>query len=142
MQIVFIDGLGGGLMAQVLSQLPDNLKKNNEIIALGTNALAGAAMVKSGAKNAASGEAAICYSVKTADLIVAPMGVIIPHAMYGEVTPKIAKKVAGAASRKILIPVANTNITIAGLKTKTMNMLIKDTIQEIISFVSAKGDVT
>ncbi len=139
MIIAFIDGLGGGLMAQVLEKLPSSVKNNCELLALGTNASATLAMVRSGAKNAATGEGAICYSIKNADLIVAPLGVIIPHAMYGEITPKIAKKIARSQTPKILIPVSNINVQIVGTKAKTMNLLIKDTIKEIEEFVLGRG---
>lgn len=136
MRIAFIDGLGGGLMAQVISQLSEEIKTKANIVALGTNALATLAMVKAGAKNGASGEDAICYMIKKADLIVAPMGIVIPHAMLGEVTPKIAKKVAGAKARKVFVPVSNINIKIVGIKTTSMNLLIKEVIKEIEDFVS------
>lgn len=135
MQIAFIDGLGGGLMAQVIGQLSEEVKSRAEIVALGTNALATLAMVKAGAKSGASGKDAICYMIKSADLIVAPMGIVIPHAMLGEVAPKIAKKVAGAKARKIFVPVSNINIKIVGLKNTSMNQLIKEVVKEIEEFV-------
>ena len=56
MIIAFIDGLGGGLMGQLIDRLPANIKEKHEIMALGTNALATVAMVKAGAKTGASGE--------------------------------------------------------------------------------------
>lgn len=139
MVIAFIDGLGGGLMAQVISNLPEHLKKKVELLALGTNSLATLAMVKAGAKNGASGEQAICYSIKQAELIVAPLGLIIPNAMFGEVTPKIAKKVAGAAAKKIFLPIANINIKIVGLDNKSMNQLIKETVAEITTFIEKES---
>lgn len=140
MQIAFIDGLGGGLMAQVISQLSDEIKGKAEIIALGTNALATLAMVKAGAKSGASGKEAICYMIKNVDLIVAPMGIVIPHAMLGEVAPKIAKKVAGAKAKKIFVPVSNINVKIVGLKTTSMNQLIKEAVKEIEEFVLSKEE--
>lgn len=136
MQIAFIDGLGGGLMAQVISQLPETVKNRADLVALGTNALATLAMVKAGAKNGASGKEAICYTINNVDLIVAPLGILVPHAMLGEVAPKIAKKVAGAKAKKILVPVSNINLKIVGLKNTSMNQLIKEAVKEIEEFVT------
>ena len=139
MVIAFIDGLGGGLMAQVISNLPEHLKKKVELLALGTNSMAALAMVKAGAKNGASGEHAICYSIQQVDLLVAPLGLIIPNAMYGEVTPEIAQKVAGAVAKKIFLPIANINIKIVGLENKSMNQLIKETVSEITTFIEKES---
>ena len=45
MRIAVIDGMGGGLAAQVVSQLTGKLPEQVELIGLGTNALATAAML-------------------------------------------------------------------------------------------------
>ena len=50
MRIAVIDGMGGGLAAQVVSQLTGKLPEQVELIGLGTNALATAAMLKAGVK--------------------------------------------------------------------------------------------
>ena len=140
MIIAFIDGLGGGLMGQLIDRLPANIKEKHEIMALGTNALATVAMVKAGAKTGASGEGAIAYSVKNVDLIVAPLGVLIPNAMFGEITPKIAKHVARCSAPKILLPVSNINVNVVGCKTKSMNLLIKEAVKEIEQWVQGKEE--
>lgn len=62
MRIAVIDGMGGGLAAQVVSQLTGKLPEQVELIGLGTNALATAAMLKAGVKRGATGENAICIS--------------------------------------------------------------------------------
>lgn len=71
MRIVFIDGMGGGLVAQVISQAAGRLPADTELIGLGTNALATAAMLKAGLKRVATGENAVCVTAQTADIIVA-----------------------------------------------------------------------
>ena len=70
MRIVFIDGMGGGLVAQVISQVIGRLPQDTELIGLGTNALATAAMLKAGLKRGATGENAVCVTSQTADVIV------------------------------------------------------------------------
>lgn len=104
MRIAVIDGMGGGLAAQVVSQLTGKLPEQVELIGLGTNALATAAMLKAGVKRGATGENAICISASAADLIVGPIGIIIPNAMMGEITPRIAEAVGSAAAKKFFCP--------------------------------------
>ena len=50
MRIAVIDGMGGGLAAQVVSQLTGKLPEQVELIGLGTNALATAAKQESDAE--------------------------------------------------------------------------------------------
>lgn len=97
MRIVFIDGMGGGLVAQVISQAAGRLPADTELIGLGTNALATAAMLKAGLKRVATGENAVCVTAQTADIIVGPIGIVLPNAMLGEVTPRMERRLLQAA---------------------------------------------
>ena len=110
MRIVFIDGMGGGLVAQVISQAAGRLPADTELIGLGTNALATAAMLKAGLKRVATGENAVCVTAQTADIIVAPVGIVLPNAMLGEVTPRMAEAVASSRARKLLLPVSQSQL--------------------------------
>lgn len=131
LKIAFIDGMGGGLAAQVIAQLPRKLMEQAEIIALGTNSLATAAMLKAGLKKGATGENAICFSVADADIIVGPIGIIIPNTMMGEISPKIAEAVSSAKGKKILIPVSQSHVEIVGITNGSMAALIKKAIERI-----------
>lgn len=131
MKIVFIDGMGGGLVAQVISQLPKSLFVKAEILCLGTNALATAAMLKAGVKRGATGENAICFSVKEADLIVGPIGIVMPNTMMGEISPRIAEAVASASAKKILLPVSQDHVEIIGLSNDSLANLIKEATARI-----------
>jgi hypothetical protein len=123
--------MGGGLAAQVIAQLPRKLMEQAEIIALGTNSLATAAMLKAGLKKGATGENAICFSVADADIIVGPIGIIIPNTMMGEISPKIAEAVSSAKGKKILIPVSQSHVEIVGITNGSMAALIKKAIERI-----------
>jgi len=101
MVIVVIDGLGGGIGTQIVTQIRKELPLDVEIIALGTNAIATDKMMRARANRGASGENAIRVSINLADFILAPIGVVIPNSMLGEVTPAIAAAVAGARGRKL-----------------------------------------
>lgn len=135
MRIAVVDGMGGGLAAQIVSQMINKLPENIEIIGLGTNALATAAMIKAGVKRGATGENAICVSVQTVDIIVGPIGIILPNAMMGEITPKIAETIASANAKKVLLPINQNHFEIVGVESKPMAVLVKETISKILSLV-------
>jgi Domain of unknown function (DUF3842) len=120
MTIAVIDGMGGGIGAQIVTQLRQELSLEVEIIALGTNAIATDKMIKASASRGASGENAIRVSVNLADWIVAPIGVIVPNSMLGEITPAIAEAVAGARGRKLLLPVNQPHFEIIGIEVKPL----------------------
>lgn len=139
MRIVIIDGMGGGLAAQIASQLSGKLPENAELIGLGTNALATAAMLKAGVKKGATGENAICVTAMSADLIVGPIGIIIPNAMLGEISPRIAEAIGSAAAEKILLPVSQSHFEIIGVQQSSMAVLVKEAIARILTVVEAHG---
>ena len=82
MKIVVMDAQGGGigrmLVEGVKKALPDQ-----PVIAVGTNALATTAMLKAGADQGATGENAIRVCAASADLILAPIGMVLCDAMLG-----------------------------------------------------------
>jgi len=83
MKVVVIDGMGGGIGAQVVARLRDVVKQPHLLIALGTNAAATGAMVKAGAELGATGENAIRFNCASADVIVGPVGIVIPNSLLG-----------------------------------------------------------
>ena len=131
MIIAVIDGMGGGIGAQILSSLREDLPTYIDIYALGTNSIATSAMMKAHANKGATGENAIVVSSKRANIIVAPISVTIPNSMMGEVTSKISEAVADSEALKILLPIMPENIELVGLENKPLALLIKDTIKVI-----------
>ncbi|MEF9991219.1 MAG: DUF3842 family protein [Romboutsia sp.] len=131
MIIAVIDGMGGGIGAQVVSALRDELPTYIDIYALGTNSIATSSMMKSHANKGATGENAIVVSSKKANVIVAPISAIIPNSMMGEVTCKISEAVADSEALKILLPIMPENIELVGLENKPLALLIKDSIKLI-----------
>ena len=76
MNIVIIDGQGGQLGAQLVREISAQFP-NTTVTAIGTNAVATAAMLKAGAKNAATGENPVVVACKRADvldLVLLPSG--------------------------------------------------------------------
>lgn len=69
MNIVIIDGQGGLLGAQLVKEISAQFKNIN-LTTIGTNAVATAAMLKAGAKNAATGENPVIVACRKADVII------------------------------------------------------------------------
>ena len=128
-KICVIDGQGGGIGSTIIKKIKQLFQETVEIIALGTNAIATAQMLKAMANRGASGENAIIQTVKKVDIIIGPVGIIIANAMMGEVTPKIAKAVANSPAKKILIPLTQENIEIVGISSAPLPHLIEDLIE-------------
>ena len=130
MNIVIIDGQGGRLgktlVEAAIVRFPDA-----RITAVGTNTIATAAMIKAGAKRAATGENAVVVACRDADFIIGPIGIVIADSLFGEITPKMACAVARSASRRILIPVNRCDHIIAGVGEQSLSALIADAVDKI-----------
>jgi hypothetical protein len=131
MIVAVIDGMGGGIGAQIVTQLRQELPLDVEILALGTNAVATDRMMKARASRGASGENAIRVSIGQADFILAPIGVVVPNSLMGEVTPAIAEAIAGAPGRKLLLPINQPHFQIVGIEWKALTKQISAAIQVI-----------
>ena len=130
MRICVIDGQGGGIGTAIIKKLKDVFGESVQIIALGTNAIATAHMLKAGGNRGASGENAIVRTVSQADVVVAPIGIIMAHAMMGEVTPRMAEAVAACPARKLLIPLTQENVEVVGLPATPLPPLIETLIEK------------
>ena len=114
-RVCVIDGQGGGIGSAIIKKLKEKYEESIEILALGTNAIATAQMLKSRANKGASGSNAIIQTVRSADLIIGPVGIIMPHSMMGVVTRETAEAVALSPAKKLLLPLTQDNINIVGL---------------------------
>jgi hypothetical protein len=139
-RICVIDGQGGGIGSAIIKKLKEFFGETIEIIALGTNAIATAQMLKAKANKGASGENAIIQTAGKVDIIIGTVGIIMAHAMMGEVTPKIAEAVAGSSAKKLLIPLSQENIEIIGIPSIPLPHLIEALIQENLKDFS--GDIS
>ena len=131
MIIAVIDGMGGGIGAQIVSNLREELPTYIDIYALGTNSIATSSMMKAHANKGATGENAIITSSKKANIIVAPISIAMPNSMMGEVTSKISEAVIDCEALKIFLPIMPENTGLVGLENKPLALLIKDCIKEI-----------
>lgn len=131
MNVVIIDGQGGrlgkSLVEAVLGRFPEA-----RLTAVGTNTIATAAMIKAGAKRAATGENAVIVACRDADFIIGPIGVVIADALYGEITPAMACAVAQSRASRVLLPMSKCENIVAGVRDGLgVQELIDDAIARI-----------
>lgn len=134
MKLLVIDGQGGGIGKRLVSALKEQLPAQ-PVMALGTNALATAAMLKSGADQGATGENAICHQCLSADVIAGVTGILHANAMLGEITPAMAAAISGSEALKVLIPLDRCGIKIVGVRPMTLDEAIKAAAEEIIKII-------
>ena len=133
MNILVIDGQGGRLGAQLIKEIRTRLPQSR-IMAVGTNSVATAAMLKAGAEESATGENPVVVACRKADVNVGPVGIVIADAMLGEITEKMACAVARADARRILIPVNRCDHIIAGVGEQSLSALIADAVEMLTKF--------
>ena len=95
MEIVVIDGQGGGIGKNIIQVLKEKHPEYT-IIGVGTNSMATTQLKKGGADIIATGENAVVYDVKHASIVVGPIGVAFANSMYGEITPAMAKELTSS----------------------------------------------
>ena len=78
MEVVVIDGQGGGIGRSVIEALKKEVS-GTFIIAVGTNSTATNNMKKGGADAVATGENAIIYNAKNAQIIIGPIGFVFAN---------------------------------------------------------------
>ena len=130
-RILIIDGQGGGIGATLIKYMKDKLGESAELIALGTNAIATAQMLKAGANKGACGENSICLVAMEVDYIVGPVGITWANAMLGEVTPKMAEAVASSPALKFLLPMSQENVEIVGVKKEPLPHLVEEAVEKL-----------
>ncbi len=135
MNILIIDGQGGQLGGQIIKAV-NNRYPDIDLIAIGTNATATTAMVKAGAKKAATGENPVVVACRKADVIIGPIGIVIADSLYGEITPTMAVAVGQSDASKILIPVNKCENLIAGVPNLTVSSLIEDALLKLQTILS------
>jgi len=115
MKIVVIDGQGGRLGQLLVGAVKSRLPQA-QVCALGTNTAATAAMLKAGADFGATGENPVVRGVMDADGVLGPVGIVVAHAILGEVTPAMAEAVGGCRAKKFLVPMNSCGVLVAGVE--------------------------
>jgi len=123
--VCVIDGQGGGIGSTIIKKIKEHFGESVEIIALGTNAIATAQMLKARANRGASGENAIVRTVARVDVVIGTLGIMLAHAMMGEVTPAMAEAVSGSEATKLILPISQENVNVVGVSEDPLPHLVE-----------------
>lgn len=129
-RILVIDGQGGQLGSQIIRELLAKFP-GIRLTAVGTNAVATAAMLKAGAVKAATGENPVIVACRKADIIIGPIGIVIADSLLGEVTPAMAVAVGQADAARVLLPMNKCENVVAGVGNLPTTVLIQDAVARI-----------
>lgn len=130
-KIAVVDGQGGGIGSLIVKRLRDEFGDEIEILALGTNAAATSAMMKSRANKGATGENAIVWNANRVDMIIGPLSIVLPNAMLGEMTPKMADALLSSEAKKTLLPLNQEGINIIGVEKEPLPHMIEKIIVSV-----------
>jgi hypothetical protein len=128
LKLAVVDGQGGGIGSLVVKRLRDEFGDSLEILALGTNATATAAMMKSRANKGATGENAIVLNASRADILIGPLSITLPNAMLGELTPRMAEAIVLSNAKKFLLPLNQEGVNVIGVEKEPLPHLIEKII--------------
>lgn len=130
MRILIVDGQGGGVGRSLVEAILKKCSKV-DIVAVGTNSVATTNMLRATGINAATGENAVIYNSKHADVIIGPIGIVMANAMFGEITPKMAEAISSSEASVILIPMNRCHATVVGVEDKKLSDYIDEVVDRI-----------
>lgn len=126
--VFVVDGMGGGIGAQLAARIKKEIRSDILLLALGTNAMALQRMIDADAAHGASGENAFRVSLPDAHFILGPLGIALPNSMMGEISPAMAEAVLSSPGKRILLPIAQPHIVVVGLAQRSMNELLDEAL--------------
>lgn len=138
MKVVLIDGQGG----KIGKMLVEAIVRENidcELIAIGTNSTATNAMLKGGAVQGATGENPVIVACRNADVIIGPIGIVSVDSLLGEITPNMAVAIGQSSAVKLLLPVSHCNNQVVGVKSITINEMVKETVERLKELICGHG---
>jgi hypothetical protein len=133
MRLAVIDGQGGGIGTTIIKKLKEAYGEKLEVWALGTNAIATAQMMKSGANRGATGENAIRHCVAQVSVIAGPISIMVAQAMMGEVTPAMAQAIGASPALKLLLPLTQEPVVVVGTVREPLPHLVEKLIRDHVT---------
>lgn len=130
MNIMIVDGQGGGIGSMLVEQLKQGLP-HFPITALGTNAVATSTMLKAGADKGATGENAIVYNSPEADIIIGSVAIVVANSLLGEITPLMAKAIAESRAQRILLPINKCCNLVVGVQQRPIAEYVELAVAEV-----------
>ena len=126
MKLVVIDGQSGRTGALLVERIRA-AGLPLELLAVGTNAIATAAMMKAGAQRGATGENPVLVACRDANIIAGPM---MADALMGEITPAMAVAVGQSRAQKVLLPVnSNCGKIVVGVRDLTLSQIMDEAVE-------------
>jgi len=136
-KIVVIDGQGGKLGQMLIEQI-NSRQVECEVFAVGTNSIATANMLKSGADYGATGENPVVVNCRDADVIVGPIGIAVADSLLGEVTAAMSVAVGQSSAEKILLPINRCSTYVVG----TQNLSVADLVAQAVELIQKMLDIS
>ena len=130
MKVCVIDGMGGGIGNVLIKKIRATFQEQVEIIALGTNAIATAQMMKAGANKGASGENAVIVSVREVDVIIGSISILLADSMMGEMTAAMAAAVSSSPALKLILPLTQEAVEVIGVSPEPLPHLVDQLVEK------------
>ena len=96
------------------------------------------AMVKAGARKAATGTNPAIVACRKAQVIIGPIGIVIADAMLGEITPEMAVAVGRSAAKKLLLPVNQCGNLVAGTQVMSLSRVMEEGVELLRSICAGQ----
>ena len=136
--VVVVDGQGGGMGRGLVESIKKKWPKLH-VRAVGTNSLATSAMLRAGADDGATGENAVVFNARQADLLLGPIGILTPNGLLGEVSPAMAGAVGASEAVKILLPSQRCSIRLAAGDPQPLQFYVDQALRLLEEELAARG---
>ncbi len=136
--VVVVDGQGGGMGRGLVESIKKKWPKLH-VRAVGTNSLATSAMLRAGADDGATGENAVVFNARQADLLLGPIGILTPNGLLGEVSPAMAGAVGASEAVKILLPSQRCSIRLAAGDPQPLQFYLDQALRLLEEELAARG---
>ena len=62
-------------------------------------------------------------------MVTGPLGIVMDHALMGEVTPAMAEAISGCTAKKVLLPLSQDNVEVVGVHKAPLPHLVDELIE-------------
>ena len=87
-------------------------------------------LVRLRAQRGATGENAVRWAAQNADILIAPIALVLKDSMMGEITGNMAAAVGSSRATRILVPTERCGTHVAGAHGVSMQSLVEDAARQ------------